>query len=830
MTHARNALRALRLVLLAAALPSLLTAQQVLDTPPVLPPGEGLLPLPGLEVITTPDGFDNFDLGVDNAEPHMSTHPSQPLWFFNAFNTNRAHYTTDGHAWTYTAPVFGGGATMRGDPVTAYDSIGNLYYENMYSATSGGSIIGCKTMVSTNNGASWSASATSVDGVDKNWIACDQTRGPFANYAYTTMTASGGGNFSRSTNFGTTWTNTASFSTQSLPGMMPAVGPDVLGGRNIPGGCVYVVTNSGPTEASTYTFYRSTDGGLTFAERSALTVAGYVGTRNSVGRLVINNARTRPYPFIAADNGHGPFRGRLYLVYAANDPPGNGNKPDIFLQYSDDQAATWSSRVIVNDNPSPQSTNEWFPAIWCDKTTGRLYIKWYDMRNDPSNLRAWVYGTYTDDGGATFAPNQKISNADFAYPSPACSPNSNCYRGDYDAMASNPYVSLSVWTDFRNGNYGSVTGYFPDFAMLVSPASDTLEANDSIDVRVKVPAVKLYTHPAVFSASVSPAGGVAVSFPDGATLTSYPDSLRMRIRTSGAADGLYTVTVTGSGPNGTPVHKRSVSVRVQTVVRAVEITSPDGGNIWPTGSVETIRWTSSNLPGDVRILLSRNGGASYPETLFAATPNDGQQAWTVTGPPTGSARVRIAGVSYPAAADTGDGVFTIQELSLGVSPGWNMVSLPSAVGDRSVRSVFPSAAGPAYLFLPSGYISTDTLEPGMGYWLRFDSAGTVPLGGQATELDTIPVPEGWSLMGSIGWTVETDSIRQIPQGNLQVMYAFDPVTGYVPFPERILPGQAVWVNCTSVGSLILRRPAGTVPPAERTAGGSSPRGPGGEVR
>ena len=40
-----------------------------LDTPPIVPM---LNPQPGqnaLQVITTPDGFDNFDLGTTNAEP-----------------------------------------------------------------------------------------------------------------------------------------------------------------------------------------------------------------------------------------------------------------------------------------------------------------------------------------------------------------------------------------------------------------------------------------------------------------------------------------------------------------------------------------------------------------------------------------------------------------------------------------------------------------------------------------------------------------------------------------------------------------------------------------
>ena len=172
--------------------------------------------------------------------------------------------------------------------------------------------------------------------MDKNWIAADQTAGPYANYVYATMTSGNGqGNFARSTDFGATWENTRVFGSQNLPGMMVAVGPDVLDTNNVSGGAVYVVNNGGNSFSATYTFHVSNDGGETFQQKSAQNFAGYVGT-NVNGRNSVENSRTRPYPFITADNSFGTYRGRLYLVYASNQPAGNGRKPDIFCRYSDD--------------------------------------------------------------------------------------------------------------------------------------------------------------------------------------------------------------------------------------------------------------------------------------------------------------------------------------------------------------------------------------------------------------------------------------------------------------------------------------------------------------
>jgi len=229
-----------------------------------------------LDVITI-NGFDDFNLGVDFAEPHVSQNPLNPLQYFGAYNTNGAWRTSDGHNWLSSSPNFG--VSANGDPITSYDGAGNLYYETMF-----GSVTGCKVIRSTDNGTTWTAAVTSVSGNDKNWMVADQTTGPYSGYVYTGMTP---GNFARSTNLGVTWTTTQSFGTQSLPGMMVCVGPNAT----TDGGVVYVVTNSGSAFASTYTFYASTNGGLNFTLKSAQNFSNYVGTDVN-GRNSVQNMRT----------------------------------------------------------------------------------------------------------------------------------------------------------------------------------------------------------------------------------------------------------------------------------------------------------------------------------------------------------------------------------------------------------------------------------------------------------------------------------------------------------------------------------------------------------
>ena len=512
-------------------------------------------------VITNPLGFDNFFLGNDFAEPHLSGHPQNPLWYFTAYNTNAAHYTLNGADWFINNPNFG--ATMMGDPVTAYDSLGNLFYENMYG--DGNTVFGTRIIKSTNNGQSWITSVNGNTGNDKNWIAADQTGGPYANYVYGTMTP---GNFIRSIDHGASFQIVTSFSTQQLPGMMVCVGPKTDGG-DVPGGCVYVVTNSGNTFGPTYSFYVSTNGGTSFTLSSQQIFAGYVGS-NVGGRHSVENMRTRPYPFMTADNSYGVRRGRLYLVYATNDPPGNGNKPDIWCRYSTDKGASWSAAVRVNDDASPQSNNQWMPATWCDKQTGRLYVKWFDTRLAPTSDSADVYASYSDDGGSTFVTNQRITTSTFKIDCASCGGGGTPrYQGDYDAFTSFGRTSIMSWSDFRNNSFGSYTAYFPDFAMRINPLAISMHNNDSLFIRVSVPAVKSFTDRVKFSAEVDtlPASGtINFSFVNGKdSVSAFPDSVTLRIKTVGTVTpGSYGIIISGKGLNGIPVHKRIQDVYINT--------------------------------------------------------------------------------------------------------------------------------------------------------------------------------------------------------------------------------------------------------------------------
>ena len=91
----------------------------------------------------------------------------------------------------------------------------------------------------------------------------------------------------------------------------------------------------------------------------------------------------------------------------------------------------------------------------------------------------------------------------------------------------------------------------------------------------------------------------------------------------------------------------------------ITVLSPNGGESWALRSNQTIRWTSSGISGNMKIELSRNGGASW-ETVKNNAPNNGAYSWRVTGPATSQARIRVSSKSYPSVGDPSDGNFTIR--------------------------------------------------------------------------------------------------------------------------------------------------------------------------
>jgi photosystem II stability/assembly factor-like uncharacterized protein len=143
----------------------------------------------------------------------------------------------------------------------------------------------------------------------------------------------------------------------------------------------------------------------------------------------------------------------------------------------------------------------------------------------------------------------------------------------------------------------------------------------------------------------------------------------------------------------------------------LSLTSPVGGESWPVGATRTITWTASDPSGmgTVDLLLSIDGGASYPNTIASALPNTGSYLWTVAPGATTQARVRV--VAHDALTNS----------STKSSPAnFTLSTSPTAVQDDAVAfgldPVSPSPGRPPFAVrfgLPSaGAVTVDVYDLG----------------------------------------------------------------------------------------------------------------------
>jgi len=126
-------------------------------------------------------------------------------------------------------------------------------------------------------------------------------------------------------------------------------------------------------------------------------------------------------------------------------------------------------------------------------------------------------------------------------------------------------------------------------------------------------------------------------------------------------------------------------------------------------------------------------------------------------------------------------------VTLTLLAGWNLVSLPVTPADAGLTVLFPDATV-AYKF-EGAYVSVDSLDPGLGYWVKVTTGGDYVITGEPFEeyIDTLD-DDGWYLMGAVNGTATPVTT---PDGAISVMYGFE--TAYSSTTE-LEAGKGYWVK------------------------------------
>ena len=144
---------------------------------------------------------------------------------------------------------------------------------------------------------------------------------------------------------------------------------------------------------------------------------------------------------------------------------------------------------------------------------------------------------------------------------------------------------------------------------------------------------------------------------------------------------------------------------------------------------------------------------------------------------------------------------SIQQTFTGtVDRRWNLISIPLQPPDSRRLTLFPTSISAAYAY-DGTYVQTDSLKPGHGYWLKFNSKDTINLFGELSINDTIDVKAGWNLIGTISLPVDINLIVSIPDEIIKSN--FYEYRGSYLSADTLLPLKGYWVKCDQPGKLII---------------------------
>jgi len=320
---------------------------------------------------------------------------------------------------------------------------------------------------------------------------------------------------------------------------------------------------------------------------------------------------------------------------------------------------------------------------------------------------------------------------------------------------------------------------------------------------------------ATLEGSVNPNGAsTTVQFIQGTSPGLYPDTVTAtQSPVSGVAYVPVSAPVTGLSPN-TWYYYRVIADNVNGYnlgnersyftgpgflpAEAVHDFGPVQLNSEKTDSISIVNpgflnlTISSIIPLNGQFLVSPSGGTILPGDSMK---------FAVTFAPLAYGSVTSGIVFVHGGPTNPDTQVVTGQVPVGsVDGGWNIVSLPLQVANRTKGALFPEALGSAFGFA-SGYYPADTIDYGKGYWLKYPAAGNIVISGGIRINDTVAVARGWNLIGCPALPVPLDSIQSVPPGLVEgTIFRYN--SGYQAVTS-LEPAHGYWVKSSAAGVLYL---------------------------
>ncbi len=355
--------------------------------------------------------------------------------------------TNGGTTWTASAALPLGSTCC--DPTVDWSSDGT----KAYTAALGGCGSLCNVWVyrSGDGGATWTdletltpgdprREVTSASTSDKEFIHVDKFgTSPRRDNVYLCWHDNNTLKFSRSTDFGNTWSSPLTMSSGTT---QSGIGCDLATDKN---GNVYYFWPA--TDGKTILSRRSTDGGATFA--AAVTV---VNTQDGYDFAIpaMETRRAFIYASADADLSSGTYANRVYAAWtdttAAESGTAANNHARIQVAYSDN-GTTWTVRT-PHETADANTVDRFHPWIGVG-SDGTVHVMYYDTRQNAARTSVDIYYSKSTDGGNTWSAPVRATSV--------TSPHieDTFQWGDYNGLDVLGAQVIGVFTDNRNESSGT---------------------------------------------------------------------------------------------------------------------------------------------------------------------------------------------------------------------------------------------------------------------------------------------------------------------------------------------------------------------------------------
>lgn len=385
----------------------------------------------------------------------ISIHPDDTRYMVAGTNINLL-YSSNDSGKTWVEKRMHSSLGIWGDPVLLYDDSGYVYYAHLsrtHRKEFPETIDRIVVQRSTDNGLTFNdgigVGKNNSKAQDKEWMSFDaNVKSPYYGNLYLSWTefdqyGSKKPEHQSRIRFARSVNRALSFHT---PVVVSDSAGDCVDGDNTTEGATSTVTPDGTVLVAWSAFGKifldiSSDGGLTFGQDRIIAeqVKGW-------DMQIKHVYRSNGMPFLASDQCiTSPNFGRVYLCWA-DERMGDA---DVWLIYSDNKGASWSSPIRVNSDITANGKSQFMPHICVDQSTGNVFIIYYDTRHSKEAFMD-TYVAVSENGGTQFK-DMRLTHA-----TPMAG--KKIFFGDYITIAASKGVVRAAWTSTgKNGPEVRVT-------------------------------------------------------------------------------------------------------------------------------------------------------------------------------------------------------------------------------------------------------------------------------------------------------------------------------------------------------------------------------------